>query len=454
MRLVWFVAVLLTLGTSLAQEGSGGAGETGGSEDKRVVRVMFGNTGSPEIHEQVVQMFTEANPDIAIELLEGPEQTDDLLALYLQFFEAESNEVDVMQLDVVWPGIMNDFMLDLNEYGAEEVADTHLPTIIENNTVEGRLLAIPWFTDVGLLYYRTDLLEKYGFSEPPATWDELEEMAATIQEGERQENEDFWGFVWQGEAYEGLTVDALEWVASHGGGVIVEEDGAVSVNNDRAAQALMRAKGWIDTISPPGVMGFNEEAARNLFQAGNAAFMRNWPYAYSLTNAEESPVSGLVDIAPLPTAEGGESSGVLGGWSLGVSRFSKNPEAAAKVALFFASAEVQKLRSVEESYSPTIETLYEDTEVLDANPFYDLLQEVLPTAVARPAAATAPLYADVSRLFYSSVYDMLTDVTPVDEALVILEQDINDLLEEAEQLESGGEESGGSSESGGTGGSE
>lgn len=438
------VFIALFLGLALGVTGFVGAQEASSDEanedGKTVVNVMFGNTGSAEIHEQVAEMFMEQNPDIQIELLEGAEQTDDLLALYLQFFEAQSSEVDVMQLDVVWPGIMSDFMVDLNEYGAAEVSGEYLPSIVENNTVDGKLLAIPWFTDVGLLYYRTDLLGEYGFDAPPTTWDELEEMAQAIQEGERADNPDFWGFVWQGEAYEGLSVDALEWIASHGGGTVVEEDGTVSINNDAAKAAVNRAKGWVDTISPPGVTGFNEEAARNFFQAGNAAFMRNWPYAYGLANAEDSPVSGLVDIALLPGTEQGDSSGVLGGWSLGVSKYSANPEAAAKVALFFASPEVQKMRSVEESFTPTVTSLFEDAEVLEANPFYDLLQQALDNAVARPAAATAPYYSDISRVFYSAVYDVITDTVPVDEAFSTLELDIQELLEEAEAQEQAAEE--------------
>lgn len=232
-------------------------------------------------------------------VLETPDLTTDRLGLYLQYFEAQSGVVDIYQIDVIWPGDIAEHLVDLNQYGAASVAADHFPAIIENNTVDGKLVAMPWFTDAGLLYYRADLMEKYGFSEPPATWDDLEMIAEKVQAGERAAgNQDFWGFVWQGNSYEGLTCDALEWVVSMGGGNIVEPDGEITINNPKAAKALDMAAGWVGTISPEGVTGFGEEDARNMFQAGNAMFMRNWPYAYSLGNAPDSAISGKFDVVP------------------------------------------------------------------------------------------------------------------------------------------------------------
>ena len=148
---------------------------------------------------------------------------------------------------------------------------------------------MPWFTDAGLLYYRTDLLEKYGFEAPPETWAELEEMATAIQEGESADNPDFRGFVWQGTAYEGLTCDALEWQVSNGGGRIIEPDGTVTVNNPQAIAAFERARGWVGTISPEDVTTYRRRTPAASGRPGNAAFMRNWPYAYSRGQADDSP---------------------------------------------------------------------------------------------------------------------------------------------------------------------
>ena len=150
--------------------------------------------------------WNAANPDIQVKLIEGPVSATDRIGLYLQSFQAQSSDIDVMQIDVIWPGDLAENLIDFNEYGGAEAVADDFPAIVQNNTVDGRLVGLPWFTDGGLLYFRTDLLEKYGYTAPPATWTELEEMAAKIQEGERAAgNQDFWCYVWQGAPYEGLT---------------------------------------------------------------------------------------------------------------------------------------------------------------------------------------------------------------------------------------------------------
>jgi trehalose/maltose transport system substrate-binding protein len=370
----------------------------------------------------------DANPNVTVNVLDTPNMVQDRLGLYLQFFEAQSSEVDIYQIDVIWPGDLAEHFVDLYQYGAASVAPEHFPAIIENNTVDGKLIGIPWFTDAGLLYYRTDLLEKYGYSDPPATWDELQQMAQTIQDGERADgNQDFWGFVWQGNAYEGLTCDALEWIKSNDGGTIVSPDKVITINNPNATEIVDQAAGWVGTISPDGVTGFAEEDARNMWQAGNAAFMRNWPYAYSLGNADDSAIKGQFDVSPLPAGKSGSGAATLGGWQLAVSKYSNNPDVAADVALFLASPEEQKIRAIEGSLNPTIMSLYEDPDVLAATPFFGSLYDVFINAVARPSTATAPNYNEVSTLFFQAVHSVLTGDNDAQTALEELELDLQDL---------------------------
>ena len=147
------------------------------------------------------------------------------------------------QIDVCWPGLAAAHAIDLKKYFTEAELKEFFPRIIENNRVDGRLIGVPFFTDAGILYYRTDLLEKYGYKAPPQTWDELAEMAKKIQDGERAAGQhDFWGFVWQGLSYEGLTCDALEWIYSSGGGTLITPEGKVTVNSPDALKALLMAK--------------------------------------------------------------------------------------------------------------------------------------------------------------------------------------------------------------------
>jgi len=413
-------------GTDTTQGGTDTTGGGGGGEEI-TLRIFAGNVGAElQSTQEIADAFMAENPGITVEVVSTPDFVEDRLGVYLQLFEAQSSEGDVFQIDVIWPGDLAEHFVDLNEYGGAEQVANHFPAIVENNTVDGKLVAIPWFTDAGLLYYRTDLLEKYNV-EPPETWAELEAAAQTIQDGERAEgNQDFWGYVFQGNAYEGLTCNALEWVASAGGGSIIEPDGTITIANESAIDIVNQAAGWVGTISPPGVTAYGEEDSRGVWQAGNAAFMRNWPYAFSLGNADDSEIAGLFDVSPLPGATAGQSAATLGGWQLAVSAYSEHPEEAAQLAFFMASEQEQKRRAIEYSLNPTIESLYDDPEVLEASPFFGSLFNVFTNAVARPSTATAPNYADVSSLFFNSVHGVLTGTADAEDALLELELDLED----------------------------
>jgi trehalose/maltose transport system substrate-binding protein len=432
-KYLWLLLVLLIAGALVFSACGGKATEAPSAEAPAgpvTIRVFAGNVGQElQLTKDAADRYMASHPDVTVEVVDTPDFVEDRLGVYLQLFEAQSPEGDVFQIDVIWPGDLAAHFVDLYQYGAADVVGEHFPAIVENNTVDGALVGIPWFTDAGMLYYRTDLLEKYGYAAGPTTWDELEEMAATIQEGERAAgNADFWGFVWQGNAYEGLTCDALEWVYSNGGGTIVSPDKVITVNNPAAIAAVQQAAGWVGTISPPGVTGFGEEDSRAVWQAGNAAFMRNWPYAYSLGQADDSAIKDLFDVSALPDGAAGHGAATLGGWQLAVSKYSEHPDVAADVALFMASTDEQKIRAVEGSFNPTIMSLYEDADVLTASPFMGSLYDVFINAVARPSTATAPDYAETSRIFYTGVHDVLTGENDAASAFEAMELDLVDLL--------------------------
>lgn len=374
------------------------------------IAIILGQDG-PVVpwEEAACAAFTEAT-GCTVTRTSGPESATERLAQYQQLLAAQASDVDVMMIDVIWPGILAQHAADLSGAIGWQGAE-YFERIVANNTVGGKLVGIPWYTDAGILYYRTDLLEKYSFEAPPQTWAELEEMATTIQEGERGENPDFYGFVWQGSAYEGLTCDALEWQYSNGGGVIVEEDLTVSVNNPQAIAAFERAKGWVGTISPQGVTTYKEEDARGVWQAGNSAFMRNWPYAYSLGQGADSNVRDKFDVTQLPMGDGENATHAdcLGGWQIMVSAYSQNQDAATAFAQFLTSIELQRSLAIEQSRLPTIVSLYDDADVLAANPFFGSLKDVFQGgAVARPSTVTSDLYNDVSTAYFTAVNEILT----------------------------------------------
>ncbi len=359
-----------------------------------------------------------------VKIVSTPNSATERLALYQQILAARAGDIDVFQIDVVWPGTLASHLTDLTQKAQEQVGQ-HFPPMVETATVDGKLVAVPWFADAGLLYYRKDLLQKYN-RPVPQTWEDLTETARLVQEGERQAgNSAFTGFVWQGRAYEGLTTVALEWVSSHGGGTIVDGKGEITINNPKAVQALKTAAGWVGRISPDGVLNYTEEEARGVFQAGNAAFMRNWPYAWALAQGGDSPVRDKVGVAPLPKGGAdGRHASTLGGQLLAVSRYSKNADAATDLVLYLTSAEEQKRRAIAGSFNPTRPALFQDSDVLKAAPFIGELLEVFTNAVARPAAVTGQNYNKVSSEFFDAVHQVLSGRTQPEQALAGLERDL------------------------------
>jgi trehalose/maltose transport system substrate-binding protein len=362
-----------------------------------------------------------------VQIVTVPNDASERLALVQQWLSAGSDKVDVLQLDLIWPGLLASHLLDLRPF-ARGIEAQHFPVFVAQNTVQDRLVAMPWFANTGLLFYRRDLLHKYA-QPVPDTWQALTEVARKVQDAERAAgNTALWGHVWQGRAYEGLSCNALEWVASHGGGNIVEADGKISIHNADAARALRQASGWVGSISPKAVLNYAEEESRGVFQSGHAVFMRNWPYAWALAQAPGSAVRGKVGVARLPRGgPEGQHAGTLGGESLAVSKYSKHPAVAADLVLYMSSAKVQKDRALRGSFNPTLEALYRDAEIVQANPFMGELYSAFADAVARPTAVTGPRYNQVSHAFWNATHDVLSGRETAEQALARLEQTLKRL---------------------------
>ena len=399
-----------------------------GSAQAAELSVVSGDTGNGLAFLRSQLDKFEADTGNTVTIVPMPSSTSDQFGQYRLWLAAGNTDIDVYQTDVIWAPQLADQFLDLTEAAAGVVGD-HFPSIIESQTVDGKLVALPAFTDAPALYYRKDLLEKYSKT-VPTTWAEMEATAKEIMDAERAAgNPEMWGFVFQGNAYEGLTCNALEWVMSNGGGQIVEADGTISINNELAAAAIDRVAGWIGTSSPEGNLAYQEEESRGVWQLGNAVFHRNWPYAYSLGNSDDSAVKGLFDVAPLPAGdgEGARSAATLGGWNVAVSKYSPDPEAAIQLALFLSSTEVQKERAIDQSNLPTIMALYDDPDVAAAQPIIPSWKDIFLNAVPRPSAPTKVKYNEVSSLFWSAVHNTLSGNGTAAENLELLEADLTDL---------------------------
>ncbi|CDM58470.1 MULTISPECIES: ABC transporter substrate-binding protein [Rhizobium] len=391
------------------------------------ISISASSTGKNlELFRKQLDAFEKATGN-KVSIVTMPSSSTEQFSQYRLWLAAGNKDVDVYQTDVIWAPQLADQFVDLKD-AAKDVVGDFFPSIIASQTVNGRLVAMPLYTDAPALFYRKDLLDKYG-KQPPKTWDEMAATAKEIQEKERGAGQkDLWGFVFQGNAYEGLTCNALEWVKSSGGGQIIEADGTISINNEKAAGALDRAKGWIGTISPPGVLAYQEEESRGVWQTGNAVFMRNWPYAYALGNGADSAVKGKFDVATLPVAKDGDTpSSTLGGWNLAVSKYSQNQDAAIALVKFLTSQESQKQRAIELSNLPTLQALYDDKDIAAAQPFMPNWKPIFQNAVPRPSASAKVKYNEVSSKFWTAVHNSLSGNGTSAENLELLEADLTSL---------------------------
>lgn len=330
---------------------------------------------------------------------------------------------DVLGIDVIWPAILADHLIDLRPDFATELSSED-PQLVSSYTVHGKVVAVPYQTHVGVLAYRTDLLRQYGYSHPPETWDELESMAARIQAGERAKGrKNFWGYVWQGAAEEGLTCNALEWQVAEGGGRIIEDDETISVNNAAVIRAWQRAARWIGWISPPGVVAYHETDSLNVWESGNAAFRRSWEWGYRLTHPRESPVRDRTGYTSMPGGRGGRV-GTLGGFGLAVSRSSAHPREAVALIRFLIVRELQSKANPAHPEPAAGRQLYDLPQILQADAPSPQLSQQGSRLVSRPSNVTGDAYEDVSRAYIQAVHSVLTGKRSAPTAAAALEKQL------------------------------
>ena len=364
--------------------------------------ISDGAVGKSLQRDQCLVARFNAATGINVKATPHPVASDAAYSQLARNFSAKSSSIDVMMLDIVWPGAFAPYLVNLKPaLGAQ--AKLHAAGIIAADTVKGKLVAMPWFGDFGILYYRKDLLKKYGYSAPPTTWARLGVMAKKIQDGERAANPNFYGFVYQGNAYEGLTCDALEWLASSGAGTYIN-GGKVTINNPKAAAILNLQKSWVGNITPRGVTTYQETESNNAFDAGDAAFLRNWPYAFA--TAQSSTIKGKVGTAVLPHSGKNPSVATVGGWQMGVSKYSKHIGAATELVRYLTSPGVEKFDAIFNSNVPTIPAVAKDKAVRKVNPW--LNPQVAGVArVARPSQFLGSKYQQGSTYIFQGINQIL-----------------------------------------------
>lgn len=356
----------------------------------------------PEM-ESLLQQFTRET-GIRVRDLPVPETTLDQLDLSRRLLKQAAAGPDVLAVDVIWPGVLQPDLVDLQREVADEFPLLE-PQLLRSYEADGKLAAVPYTVQVGVLQYRRDLLREYGYQRPPRTWDELEKMAARIQAGERAKgNKDFWGYVWQGAVAEALTCNAIEWQAAAGGGRIVESNRTISVNNPAAIGSWQRAKHWIGWISPPSVLAYQELDSLNIFDKGGAAFGRIWGGASITRTAlfrqmhwRNSLAQSITGYTTIPGGLTG-GAGTLGGSGLAVSQHSSHRREALEFVRFLIRAQI---------YSNQVEESADRAKL-----------------VIRPASETGSQYEQVARAYIDTVHSVLTGEKPAPEAAAALEKEL------------------------------
>jgi len=379
----------------------------------------------PEM-ETLLQQFTRET-GILVRNLPVPETTLDQLDLSRRLLKQAAAGPDVLAVDVIWPGVLQSDLVDLQHDVAEGFPVLE-PQLLRNYEADGKLAAVPYTVQVGVLQYRRDLLSEYGYQRPPRTWDELEKMAARIQTGERAKgNKDFWGYVWQGAAAEALTCNAIEWQAAAGGGRVIEGNRTISVNNPAAIRSWQRAKHWIGWISPPSVLAYQELDSLNIFDKRGAAFGRIWGGA-SITDIalfrqmhwRNSLAQSITGYTTIPGGLTG-GAGTLGGSGLAVSQHSSHRREAIELVRFLIRAQIHS-NPVDESAVVHEPGLRSAGSVSVASRTSETT--VRAKLVLRPSSETGSRYEQVARAYIDSVHSVLTGKKSAPEAAAALEKEL------------------------------
>ncbi len=433
-------------GAALLGTAACGGNDPGGGDSSNIV-FTYGPTGDDDSRtvQELVDRFNQENEQgITVEFDERSEVTDEYFRSLVSDFQAGSSNVDVIAGDVVWSAEFadNNWIEDLSgrmysDYDPQ-VPDAFLQAPMSSVSYQNSLWGVPWFTDVGVLYYRQDLLEEAGLGDAPATWEGLKDAANQVTEQTGTQ----YGFVFQGADYEGGVVNGLEYIWNAGGEVL---DGNIStsapgtpvsispnlvaIDSESAAQGLQVERSMIaDGVSPREVAEFTETDSNDIFKAGNAVFQRGWPYMYATFGSDDSQISqDQVGVAPLPTTEETQQSfSCLGGWNMYLNASSQNKNAAWEFIKWITASEQQSFRATEGSFLPTLNSLYEDQEILNQVPIVERTRDIVrEDARSRPVT---PYYSLISGRLAGGFHSALTGETDPQQVVQSLQEEMQNVI--------------------------
>jgi multiple sugar transport system substrate-binding protein len=342
-------------------------------------------------------------------------------------FQSGGGEIDVIPGDVPWTAEFaeNGWIVDVSSRFPEGERRKFVNGQIQSLIYESKIWGKPWYADVGLLYYRKDLLEQSGFSEPPKTWEELKEMAEKVV----QDSGTRYGFVFQGANDETGVCNGLEYIWTHGGDVL--DGDRVIIDSPESVAGLTKEQSMIsEGVAPQAVANYTFSGSATAFLNGDSVFCRNWPFMYGAAgNPEMSKIKReQVGVSPLPVGEGqSESTSCLGGWNLLINASSQMQDEAWEFVQFMTSEESQKAYTLSASTLPTLHALYDDREILEEVPVVALSREALQNARPRPIS---PYYSEMAREMAEQFNNVLRGAISPEVAVETLQSELQQIIEQ------------------------
>ena len=413
--------------TLLGASGCGGGGSSSGN-----VIFSMGPDDPNKTYTKLVDKFNKQHKGgFQVTIREMPADTGQYFDKLRTEFQAGGGEIDVIGGDTIWPiqFAAQGWVMDLSENFPETEQNKFLPAPIQASIYEDAIYGVPWYEDAGVLYYRSDLLDKAGYSGPPKTWDELKEMALKITKDEGIPN----GFVFQGSNYEGGVCDALEYIRTHGGDVLSNvTSGEVIIDSPEAIAGLETYHSMItDGVAPKSVTNMDETISVPVFGNGEAVFLREWPGTYGdIAGGAYKIKADQVGVTSIPVADGNESSSTLGGWTFMINAQTDVQDEAWEFVKFMTSYENLKWRAVNGGYISARKKILDDPDVQKAIPTVKLAKDVLlDYATSRPVTQ---YYGDMSLEMQEQFNNALTGDTSPQQACQTLQKSLTSIMEQAQ----------------------
>lgn len=399
-------------------------GLSGLSKAQKTIDIDFmGGAADEPFIMKMAEQYEKTHPNMRVSYIVAPQTANRYHDKLVTLLAAHDTDIDIMTTDVVWPPelVAGGWLAPLDQYFPPEEQAAWVPATVEARIIGGHIYAIPYFHDIGLFYYRKDILDKSGI-EVPKTWMEMVEICQRLQDPPN-----LYGFITCFDRSGQLECKFAEFLWSNGGEYTDDPATEALFNTSEGVEALQFMYDLIHKykIVQPGVTSMHLDEGRVIFTQGKAIFHRNWCYVANLAEQADSKVQGKVGITYIPKFPGGRHASCLGGWAYSVNVFSPYVEEAANFSRYLGSREVQKERALTHRATPAISDLFADPDLVAKYQDYPAIMKVNDTVMWRPKT---PFYLQISDIMIGYLQQALIGETSIKDALEDAAEEVNFLL--------------------------